>query len=424
MDCNFQIFQKNTYRGCAILSATQDGRRPLNFQYDLDYVFEQDTAPVSLRYPINAEASFINTWPAFFYDLVPQGAGRAFLLEELGLPDDATSDFLLARAGAFNPIGNLRIAEAAEFFQAHLTKHPALSGNNEGLTLNDILDKSFDFKERMVIFGMLTSGTTGVQGAAPKYLITQDHDDLWFGDSVLPDTRAAKHFILKFPRGKDAADRKVLKNEAAYMRTAAAMGIRTYDQIEHHNDMLFIPRFDRAVVNGKVRRYHQESIASLTGTIGFGGKPSLFTVVQGIRNVVDSPMEETIEFLKRDVLNLAMRNTDNHARNTAIQVVEGKVALTPLFDFAPMHIDPEVIARTLRWKRLADGVELTVWGDVVDELDLPAREGKLVRQAMHSFGLELEHLSDRMKDAGVDDDIIEGLQMPIETQVRQLKDLV
>jgi serine/threonine-protein kinase HipA len=33
----------------------------------------------------------------------------------------------------------------------------------------------------------------------------------------------------------------VLKNEAAYMRVAAAVGIRTYGRLEYHADALFIP---------------------------------------------------------------------------------------------------------------------------------------------------------------------------------------
>ncbi|WP_375338497.1 hypothetical protein [Variovorax paradoxus] len=38
-----------------------------------------------------------------------------------------------------------------------------------------------------------------------------------------------------------------------------------------------------------------------------------------------------------------MRNTDNHARNTAVQrLPDGALQLTPIFDFAPMFLDPEI----------------------------------------------------------------------------------
>jgi serine/threonine-protein kinase HipA len=92
-----------------------------------------------------------------------------------------------------------------------------------------------------------------------------------------------------------------------------------------------------AVTKAGVHRLHQESAASLAGLTGFNDRPSQFTLLQALREVVTDKTGETIEFLKRDVLNLAMRNTDNHARNTAVQKVGAEVRLTPLFDFAPMY---------------------------------------------------------------------------------------
>jgi serine/threonine-protein kinase HipA len=67
------------------------------------------------------------------------------------------------------------------------------------------------------------------------------------------------------------------------------------------------------VIDGRVHRLHQESLASLCGLRGFGVSASQQTLLKGLRAVVSDPLCETIEFLRRDVLNLAMRNTDNHA---------------------------------------------------------------------------------------------------------------
>lgn len=149
------------------------------------------------------------------------------------------------------------------------------------------------------------------------------------------------------------------------MRVAAALGIRTHADLPTlHGDVLLIPRFDRMVCDGKVMRFHQESVASILGLAGFDQRPSLFDVVAGIRQVVTDPAAETLEFIKRDVLNLAMRNTDNHVRNTAVQRIDGHVRLPPLFDFAPMYLDPELIPRSLRWYRLDTRIELAEWGDM------------------------------------------------------------
>lgn len=247
------------------------------------------------------------------------------------MPDGCHADFSLVQAGAFNPIGRIRVAEAVDYFQAHVRRHPTARGL-QGLTIDDVVLRSEEFKERMFLHGMLGTGTTGIQGAAPKYLLTRDRAGLFRGDAVLSDADAAEHFIAKLPRGSSAADHKVLRNEAAYMRVAAELSIRTHPQLPSiHCEVLLVPRFDRIVCNGKgkVTRRHQESVASILGLAGFDLRPSLFDVVAGIRNVVTDPRAETLEFIKRDALNLAMRNTDNHARNTAIQLVEGKVQLTP-----------------------------------------------------------------------------------------------
>lgn len=104
-----------------------------------------------------------------------------------------------------------------------------------------------------------------------------------------------------------------------------------------------------------LQRLHQESVASLAGVRGFDVPITMNEMPTTIRNHVSVPLDETIEFLKRDVLNVALRNTDNHAQNTAVQrLTNGRVQLTPVFDFAPMFLDPEIVPRTSRWAA-ADG---------------------------------------------------------------------
>ena len=126
----------------------------------------------------------------------------------------------------------------------------------------------------------------------------------------------------------------------------------------------------------------------------------------------------------RDVLNLALRNTDNHARNTAVQQIGNIVRLTPLFDFAPMYLDPEGIARAARWYHPVSKKELTVWGDVIDTLGLEPAERKNMCIELAAFGAKLGMINEIMREAGVDDDIIEHRQKGIAEQVRQLRDLL
>ena len=127
MECHLQIFVDDQWLDCATVS-TQDASRQTGnarsfFEYDLDYAFDQTMEAVSLRFPVDADLHALSHWPAFFYDLIPQGAGRKFLLGQLGLADGPGADFSLVCAGAFNPIGRVRVTQAVAYFQQHIERH-------------------------------------------------------------------------------------------------------------------------------------------------------------------------------------------------------------------------------------------------------------------------------------------------------------
>lgn len=425
MDCHIEIFHEGHWLEAAQASFSDDVRGSFRandcvFEYDLDYAFGETPFPVSLALPVDADRHVLRAWPAFLYDLVPQGNGRRFLLDRLQLPDAQASDLPLLCAGAFNPIGRLRIREAVAYFEQHVERH-GLAAN--GFAFDELLARAPEFHETMMVHGMLAAGGTGVQGVAPKYLLTEAHDGKWYPDAALPDGQARRHYIVKRPRGPSEADRKVLRNEARYMQVAQRFGIRSFDLPTVHGDMLFIPRFDRLAQNGQVLRFHQESAASIAGLGGFGFQANQFQLLAAIRSLVDDPATETLEFIQRDILNLAMRNPDNHARNTAVQTVDGVTRITPLFDFAPMYLDPEGITRAARWYHPGTKKELPRWGDILPHLELDRQEYQQLAEALIQFGEQLETLADIMLEAGVDEDIVEFVTPSIAAQRKQLLEL-
>ena len=425
MDCHIEMFHDGQWVVAAhahFSGVVRQGFRASScvFEYDFDYAFADAPPPVSLRFPVDAARHSLQSWPTFLYDLVPQGNGRRFLLERLGLGDHQASDLPLLCAGAFNPIGCLRIKEAVDYYRRHVEQHASIT---EGFELGDLLVRDQKFHEEMMVHGMLATGGTGVQGVAPKYLLTKAKNGRWYPDAALADEDAADHYIVKRPRGTSLDDQKVLRNEAAYMQVARLMGLRTHALPELHGDMLFVPRFDRQTSGTKVRRFHQESVASIAGLAGFGFQANQFILVDAIRRVVDSPLEETIEFIQRDILNLAMKNLDNHARNTAVQTIDGVTRLTPLFDFAPMYLDPEGIVRSARWYQRETKKEIGHWQDVLPHLLLPEAEYLEVVKSLVAFGEKLSDLPGHMESAGVDADIIAFLRPSIAAQQAQLSAL-
>lgn len=426
-----QIHLRGQWHAAATVQALGSDRCRL--EYLPEYVFGiDDPVPIALGLPLGLEPDRFVDSPigleidrqacAFLYDLVPQGEGRRYLLQRLRLQDAENLVLPLAMVGAFSPIGSLRFDSALQFFdeEAH---HDRSTAAVAGFSAKEMLDHTEKFLTHLSEHAMLASGTTGVQGVSPKYLLSTDEEGRWFPDMALPDGRACAHWLLKLPRGKSKADRTVLRNEAAYLRLAAACGLRMTSAPEVRGDVLFVRRFDRLLVEGRLHRLHQESLASVCDLRGFGLPKSQQALLHGLRSVVDDPIGETIEFMLRDVLNLAMRNTDNHARNTAVQrLPDGTVQLTPIFDFAPMFLDPEIIPRSCYW-RAGDGKVQRVWTEIVEGLELEDSERGLIAEALHRFAPKVAALPEMAKGCGVDAQVIEACRMTIDAQAQQLNAL-
>ena len=304
-----------------------------------------DAFALSSQSPVALAADELKHWPVFLIDMLPQGFGREELLRQLGLPETlgAVADWRLLQAGAGNPIGHLRIKEAADWLASQ-------AGSTRGFSDQEVADRSDDFMHYLSLHGLFVAGSSGVQGAWPKVLLTRARDGMLYLDHTLPDAEAVEHYIVKFGRGENPQLALILRMEAPYMAVAAHLGLRVHKPLSLHQRALLIPRFDRVVSNGRVTRLGQESLAVLTNRAGFGVVPSHEEVCVKLAEVCSNPLAEIQEYLCRDVANLAMGNKDNHARNTALQRdFDGRIALTPLFDFAPMYLHPDGIARRIRW---------------------------------------------------------------------------
>jgi serine/threonine-protein kinase HipA len=152
------------------------------------------------------------------------------------------------------------------------------------------------------------------------------------------------------------------------MQIAKRLGLRVHAPLTLRNRALFLPRFDRVIRNGSVIRLAQESIATFTGTLGLDGTvPSHDQVCKELLRHCTNPQAEVLEYLKRDVANLAFGNKDNHGRNTAIKRdFNGEIVLAPVYDFAPMYLHPDAIARRIRWEQNDNGQP--DWNRVLDRV--------------------------------------------------------
>lgn len=362
--------------------------------------------------PVSYATYSFDAWPPFLIDLLPQGFGRRELLRQLKVSEslEAGGDWPLLLAGAGNPIGHLRVKEAAQRLQAH-------AGPRIGFTDEEVAERDEGFIEHLSGNGLYVSGSSGVQGEWPKVLLTRARDGRLYLDHTVPDDDAVEHFIVKFGQSGDPSRARILRHEAPYMDIANYLGLDVFKPLTMRKQVLFIPRFDRYVTEEGVLRLAQESIAVLTGQPGFEKVPSHDEVCRRLAQVSSDAFSDVLEYIKRDVANLAMGNKDNHARNTAVQRdFSGNVRLTPLFDFTPMYLHPDGIARRIRWE--SEKNRNPNWAHVLDAV---ARDTGLDRtelaQGLKDMAPALEQVLTQGADWGLETDVLAFLSKSILAQL-------
>jgi serine/threonine-protein kinase HipA len=363
----------------------------------------RDWKAASARLPLQLDFHQFGHWPPFLLDLLPQGQARKRLMAELGYAEDDRNgelDLLLQAAG--HPIGNLRIREAwtSERDRLHDVQ-PA------GLTEGDIFQRTQKFTDIADGFAYFAAGTSGVQGEWPKVLLTRKTDGLWYPDPYVADGEGVEYAIFKFRKDNTDPDGLILASEASYLEVARRFGLRVGESLTSCNDVLKIPRFDRMIDNGRLVRLGQESIVSASGIAQFGYRGTHEQYVATIRSFTTDPAREIMEYLMRDILNLAMGNPDNHGRNTALQKrADGTIRLTPLFDFAPMTMDARVITRATRWACLGSDEYQAKWGDVAEELADERLDRQTILAALAAKADFIADLPAIARDCGVPEAVI------------------
>jgi serine/threonine-protein kinase HipA len=184
-------------------------------------------------------------------------------------------------------------------------------------------------------------------------------------------------------------------------------GIRTGESLAYEGGVLFVPRFDRKFSEGRLERLGMHSLYAVANIPGYGATVRHDTYCHALARVAADPVQELREYIRRDILNLALRNTDNHGRNMAVLRTNDQVRLSPLFDFAPMFLDPEGIGRVSRWEdeRPGNQPEWAVICEKLKNLLAPIE----TRTWLADLGEDVKQIPETMRECHVDDDIIQRL---------------
>ena len=297
-----------------------------------------------------------------------------------------------------------------------------------------MLDRGDAFIDHADAVGATVSGSTDTQGEAPKFWVVQDRNGLWHPDDGAFGQSAVRYALLKFPL-PEAGSRatEMLRCEAAYQLVAQKVGLRVTTELPKfmRGQALLIPRFDRLVdAHGEVR-LGVESLYSICGILDSAIEPLRHhTAIIELARRVSDVEGEIIEYMRRDILNLALGNRDNHGRNTAIlKATNGSMRLAPVFDLTPAFLDARNIVRNLRWDAEPPG-EMPHWHEVFlnlytrfDDASLAVPNLTLVARALQTFATTVRALPDTMRDCGVDPQIIHARRDRIRTLEKSLQEL-
>jgi serine/threonine-protein kinase HipA len=90
----------------------------------------------------------------------------------------------------------------------------------------------------------------------------------------------------------------------------------------------------------------------------------------------------------------------------------GGVELSPIYDFAPMFLDPDLIKRRTHWRSEPPSGGIPDWNDVCDSLSHRVPHEELASR-LRAFGERLRDAPAQMRDLGIDDEIVQRRTEPI-----------
>jgi serine/threonine-protein kinase HipA len=422
---DFDIHLRGAWHRCASVTRLHDGETSRNgrvrLQYEADYAVEnlgaRDHRALTVRAPVHLATRDLPHWPSFLIDLLPQGAARKRIER---VSNNVLTDWALLESGAINPVGNLRIRP----------REARVQRKHDGFELAEMVSRGDTFVEYAHELGATVAGATDTQGEAPKFWVVEDENGRWHPDSGTPGFAVRRYMLLKFPvpeAGESAQD--ILSHEALYQRVGHRLGLRVTRKLpEFVGGALLIPRFDRGFLNGIEVRLGVESLYSIAGILDSAATSVRHhDVLIALAQCVTHFEAELLEYMRRDLLNLALGNRDNHGRNMAVlKNVDGSLELAPLFDFGPSFLDARAIVRVIRW----DGEEPggRDWDRIIENLSIRFEEAGVIftNRArlvawMHNFAESLDTLPSLMSECGVALHVIERRRPEIERLAGELR---
>lgn len=311
----------------------------LGFAYTADYLGSNGAHPISLSLPLADHPYDERLTRPFFQNLLPENnqLDQVIVRERLERSDIAG---ILYHLGA-DLSGALSCLPAG----AERIKVPGiLERDYDAIDADQLVDVVRRLGNNQPLPGELRDPSP-VSGYQRKVALTLLPDGCYAVPK--PGSGAPTTHILKVPE-------TAFPREAFYEAVCAGLadhaGLDTapsrsfwIDQYE----VILSTRYDRVVTNGMVYRRHQEDFAQALGLPprlkyereGREGYRYDTPAIISVLDRTESPAQSRDAFLRATVFNLAIGNTDNHAKNHALLYDAGpNPRLAPLYDLVPITL--------------------------------------------------------------------------------------
>jgi serine/threonine-protein kinase HipA len=242
-------------------------------------------------------------------------------------------------------------------------------------------EKKVKDDEALKWLNMLMAPGASLGGARPKASVQDPHGHLW---------------IAKFPSGND--DRDMGAWEHVAMQIARDSGIQVVDcdaRIFSNKYHTFLSkRFDRT---GKGDRIHFASAMTLLGyndgADSHAGVSYLelaeYLMQHGARVIQDLK-----ELWTRIVLNICIKNTDDHLRNHGFLLTDSGWVLSPVYDVNPF---PDGVGLTLNISEDDNSLNLDLAMSVIEYFRLKEGEAKAIIARVQASVSNWKKIADALK---------------------------
>lgn len=313
-------------RHVGLLTPTQRGA---TFEFVDDVVASIPNSPLlSTSLPVHGSKFTAEQTLNWFVGLLPEDRQREEVSRRFNLQGGSYFDML--REIGWECAGAVVIAPAGE--GPHPGSLRPLTDADLGERLTALPAHPYDDNDALRI---------SLGGYQAKMLATRI-DDGWF----LPMGGAISTHILK---PQPALQWPGLIEAEAWAMTAAARVTLTADiellELAGAPKTLVVTRFDRTTVDGRPTRLHQEDGAQAMGIHPdkkYAGQPpsksdpTLRKIAELFDRYADRPADERRRLLQQVVVNVAVGNTDAHAKNYGVlHPTEQTITLSPMYDVTP-----------------------------------------------------------------------------------------